>query len=89
MDKFSMKLDGTTVVGSYDGNSDGQASVALKLDLKEVYGELLDKGEANVSGVVSVVREGGKLVVSIDSDKDGEAMLKLELDLIEGLEEAV
>ena len=90
MDKFELKMNGTDVMGSYDGNSDGQKSVELKLSLGEVYQELLKKGEAKLEvKTLTLKRDGGKVIVSLDTDKDGEAVLELTLDLIEGLEEAI
>lgn len=89
MDKFKVKLEGTSVVASYDGNSDGENSASLKLHLKEVYEELMDKGEATIKSTVTFKRSGGKINVSIDSDKDGEAVAEIMLDLLEGLEEAM
>jgi hypothetical protein len=90
MNKFNLKMEGANVVGSYDGNADGEASAALKLMLGEAYQELLEKGEAQMDvKVFSVKREGGKIIASLDSDKDGESVLSLELDIIEGLEEAI
>lgn len=83
-------MQGTDVVGSYDGNSDGQDSASVKLALGEAYQELLDKGEAKIEvKSLSLKREGGKIVASLDTDKDGEPVLEIMLDLIEGLEEAM
>ncbi len=88
--KFNLKMEGTNVVGSYDGNSDGEPSASVKLALGEAYQELLDKGEAKIEvKSLSLKRVGGKIVASIDTDKDGEPVLEVMLDLIEGLEEAI
>lgn len=89
MEKFKVKLEGTSVIAGYDGNSDGQNSASLKLHLKEVYEELMDKGEATVKSTITFKRSGGKISAVIDSDKDGESVAEIELDILEGLEEAM
>jgi|GEM_PF-5943153 len=88
MDKFKFKFEGMTAKASYDGNSDGEDSVAIKLALQEVYEELMAKGEAKVDAVITFKRDGGKISVSVDTDKDGEAVLEIEADILEGIQEA-
>ena len=85
--KFDIKFENNTVVAAFDGNQDGEASVALKVFLKEVYEEIALKGEAKVNAVISFKMVGTKLLVNADTDKDGEAVASLELDLLEGFEE--
>ena len=82
-------MEGTSIVGGYDGNSDGENSVSIKANLTEIYQELLAKGEAKL-GVkqLSFKMSGSKIVIVADSDKDGEAVLTFEVDLLEGLQEA-
>ena len=87
-DKFKLNFSGTKVEGSYDGDNDGSSSAKISIELKEVYEELMAKGEAKVDAVISFKRVGGKISVLVDTDKDGEAVVDLELDLIEGLKEA-
>ena len=87
--KFNVNFEGTKVVAGYDGNSDGENSVSIKLDLGEAFGEVVKKGEAKLEvKAISFKREGAKLKVVIDSDKDGEAVLELEIDSLEALDEA-
>ncbi len=88
MNKFKFQFKGTSAEVAYDGNSDGEDSLALKLQLGEVYQELMAKGEAKVDAVVSFKRNGGKIQISVDTDKDGEAALTLDADILEGIEES-
>ena len=89
MDKFNMKMEGTSLVGGYDGDSDGKNSISFKLNLQEVYGELLAKGEAKLDvKAISFKMVGSKITAVIDSDKDGQAVLEIDADLLEGLKEA-
>lgn len=87
--QFKLEFKDSKIIGGYDGNSDGQNSASLEINLSEVYGELAAKGEAQVDvKKVSVKREGGKLLLLVDTDQDKEPVLKIELDFIEGFEEA-
>lgn len=88
--KFSMDFEGTKVVAGYDGNADGEKSASINLDLKEVYEELMNKGEAELSvKAIKFKREGTKVLAVVDTDGDDQGVLNLTLDLGEAMEEAI
>lgn len=88
-EKFKVGFTGSALEGSYDGNSDGEASVSLKLNLGEALDEIQKKGEAEVSvEKLRFVKEGSKLKVELDPNQDGEAVMTLDIDLAEAMDEA-
>lgn len=90
MEKFNVDFKEGKAVASYDGDADGEKSLKLELDLKEVYGELLAKGEAKIDvKSMSLKLDGSKVVATIDTDKDGEALMVAELDIVEAMSEAM
>lgn len=84
---FNLNFQETKIVAGFDGDKDGKNSVETKLDLKEVYQELLDKGEAKVSAIISYKMIDNKVVASVDTDKDGEPSLEITVDMAEGFKE--
>ena len=89
MKKFGLDFKDGVIEGFYDGNADGDKSVKLNINIKEVYGELFSKGEAKVDvKSFSIKKEGAKIILVLDTDKDDQPVLELELDFIEGLQEA-
>lgn len=87
--KFNVKMADSKVVAGYDGNSDGENSISIKLNLGEAFQELMQKGEAKIEvKSLSIKREGSKMIAVLDTDKDGEAVLECELDALEALDEA-
>lgn len=88
--KFNVDFKDGKVSAGYDGNSDGEQSVTVALNLKEIYGELMDKGEAQVDiKKLSLKREGTRIIGTLDTDQDGEPVGELRIDLGEALEEAI
>ena len=90
MNKFNLEIKDSKVIGSYDGNADGEKSASISLDLKEILGEVLSKGEAKLDvKSLSVKMELTKLKIQFDSDKDGEPVGEIVLDFAEAFDEAV
>lgn len=90
MDKFKLGFNGANLEGSYDGNSDGENSVSIKVNLMEVMDELKNKGTAEIEAkAIRISLDGAKVKLEVDSNKDGEAVLLLEADLAEAMDEVL
>lgn len=76
------------LVAGFDGDKDGVNSIQAKLNLQEVYEELLKKGEAKVDAVITYKMEGTILKILVDTDKDSEPSLEIEANFLEGFKEA-
>jgi len=88
MSEVSVDVKENKIVAGLDANKDGEASVKLNINLKEVLEELRAKGEAKIEGKkVSLKFELTKLKVLVDTDGDGEPIVALEVDLGESYEE--
>lgn len=90
MDKFKVQFNGAKLEGSYDGNADGEPSVALNIHLAEILDELNSKGEVEVEvKKLRLKKEGAKLTVELDPNQDGDAVLDIMVDGAEVLDEAI
>lgn len=88
MGKISQKVEDNKLKVAVDSNEDGEASLALQLNISEGIQEAMRTGTA-VEGVkpASIKFNGTKMIVVIDSDKDGESSLELTVDLMESVDE--
>jgi len=87
--KFKVGFNGANLEASYDGNSDGEASLVLKAMLGEALDELNSKGVAEVEvKKLRFVKNGSKVAIELDPNQDGEAVLTVEFDLGEAIDEA-
>ncbi len=90
MEKFKIGFNGANLEGSYDGNSDGENSVSIKVNMMEVLDELKNKGQAEVADAkVRFVQEGASIKILIDNNKDGEEFFTLEVNLAEVVDEVL
>ena len=88
--KLPVSIDGSSVNVGLDLDQDGQKSLNIKINLKEVYEELLAKGEAKIEvKTLTVKMDGMKMNLLVDTDKDGEPVIEACIDLPEAFNEAI
>lgn len=88
-DKIKVNFEDSKFNVSYDGNSDGENSVKISLNLKETLDELRNKAQdGSVGEPLSVSMDGSKVIIKGDLNKDGESFIDIEIDLFEALDES-